>query len=220
MDFDENGKCIVDPDWQHHKNTDPGAGDDDQGSDDKDKLNDKGKTVKHDYDNLNSIPGSWNNGTPGTFTVWQMLGYYILFEAAGQRGALVSTLTDAFGFQLFQNLRENGYTEGDGHSPYCSGSVCQNGIFNFIANNIGDTLDGRFGMNYLPDPNHSLYSNGPEDYYTEATLIGENIRVNENFYRAGKPNYVPYLWGNKHKDPTQPFVVTSMDSLITFYPAP
>jgi RHS repeat-associated protein len=195
------------------------------GNNDPDQL-DHGKKAKQYYDELNANRGWWNNNTPGTFTVWQMLGLWILFESDGHRNEVLTLLINCAGDQIYMEALKNGLKSGPTNSPYCSGSVCENGIFNFIGGYQGSAIIDRFSGGSIklpPNPGKIedlpyatannetglFYPGGDEPYLQEATTIGFIIQINESVYRNASPDTSPYDWGN-YADANRTFHVTSM----------
>jgi RHS repeat-associated protein len=94
---------------------------------DKDNLTKGGRRAYELYRKARNNPGWWNNNKSGTLTVEQFYGIFVLHEAGGQ-GPTLPWIKAVSGNRLFLPTPDN-----FGAKPYCTGDLCRNGMFNFMA---------------------------------------------------------------------------------------
>ncbi len=177
---------------------------------DKDNLKDGGRKAYQYYYRARNNPGWWNNNEVGTLTVEQFLGIFMLYEASGI-DATLPWIKDVTGYQLFLPTPDN----FGGNAPYCTGELCRNGIFNFMAAYQGY---GKYGDSSDLVERFATLSNQPAlpKGYSSGTLadaasdIGYDILGNRSDYQTGNPYSVPWHWGNELNESGSPFFVTTV----------
>jgi hypothetical protein len=187
---------------------------------DKDNLTKGGRRAYELYRKARNNPGWWNNNKTGTLTVEQYFGIFELYEAGGQDPAL-PWVKAASGYQLFLPTPD----KFGGNAPYCTGDLCRNGMFNFMAayqgyGKYGETSDlvERFDTLSYPPALPGVYkSETPAD---AAADIGNDIVGNRAYYETGDPFSVPYRWHNDMSVDERTFYVTTATGTLLFqYPA-
>jgi RHS repeat-associated protein len=165
--------------------------------DDDGPLTEKGRDTYNDYVRLKWAKGWWNNYTPGNLTPEQFLGLMILWERSGLD--IEALLIEATANQLWMDTSAHG-----GHVPYCQGTACGNGLFNFlgayadpyhkgghISNRVAQMLNGLFQESNLLAGSETM-----SNIMNRAESIGDFISTSDpsrNQYNGD----VPYHWGNR-----------------------
>jgi RHS repeat-associated protein len=189
---------------------------------DKDNLTEGGRKAYQYYYRARNNPGWWNNNEIATLTTEQFLGIFMLYEAGGYRDDPLSWIKNATGYQLFLPTPDN----FGGNSPYCTGEICRNGIFNFMASYQGY---GKYGDSSLFVKRFATLSRQPlppldgsaEIVSEKAAEIGNDIVGNRPSYQTGDPFSVPFHWGNGMTEEGNPLYVTTVTGTTLFrWPLP
>jgi hypothetical protein len=182
---------------------------------DKDNLTKGGRRAYELYRKARNNPGWWNNNKSGTLTVEQFYGIFVLHEAGGI-GEALPWIKAVSGNRLFLPTPDN-----FGAKPYCTGDLCRNGMFNFMAAYQGYGKYGETSKLVTRFDTLTIQPNLPPEYRDvsvadAAADIGNDIVGNRSDYQTGDPQSVPYHWGNPSSKPGSPFVVKDATGNILF----
>ena len=159
------------------------------------------------YNHYASTPGWWNQDG---FSVDKFFGLMIMYEMGPNTDAQHYVI-QAAALQIW------GHIQGDGTpAPYCTGTVCVNGMFNFLAA-YSESAQRRYDTVFRGIPsdfNSSDYPYTPgvspvdwtsekaiDHYNATAANIGSAIlNVNVDSYLRIYTNDKPYHWGDYDGD--------------------
>lgn len=149
-----------------------------------------GAAVRDLFDKLNSTPGWWNHNQPSSMPPEEFLGLMTLWERGGNTES-TGPISEAAKNQVWMYA-----SSVKGHPGFCTGEICENGIFNYLGAYAGEHLYLR--VNGLLNNSMSAPTIGKE---TTDALMGKAAEVGNGIAAYDPSNVVyngnvPYHWGN------------------------
>jgi len=177
-DTDNSGTCHVDTQWLKSKTAKADVA-----------LTPEGQRLKKMFEDMNQQAGWWNNDTPGSMTMTDFIGIWIIWEGNGNTIA-EEYIIEAVGNQLWFNNRR-----ALNRNRYCTEANCNNAIWNYMAVQGGGHHAERF---LHPSQNrHPTLKDGEdiEALVQRASSVGYRAIA----YDPTRPKYdqnLPWNWGN------------------------